>query len=245
MNQSGLTIVADLVLSSRKVFFVKMLSKIMRLNPFATSALVLAVVALIMSTRTTGFVLVLTAGVAVAALMVSMAVMFYHARFVEKEKVIVENFSLWYDIGEPAAGLQRVSKGDVGTAVRLVRLDLNSLLSNAKLLHDRVSLLLGREEFEELTQEKIEVLTDFLSRDIEAVIEKLSEEEGFPENTAESIELCASLADRVAGRLSRIQKDKPEAVYARLEPLRHAAKKLSGDLSTISTNISNFIKAKT
>jgi hypothetical protein len=215
----------------------------MRIHPIAVIPLFLAVIALVMAGGTGGYLLLLTTGLAAAAVLVSLATISQYARSpAEVKQVPIENFSLWADIGEPGAELRRLSPDDLEAAVRIANADLGSLSSNADLLNARISLLLGRPEFVELTQEKFDGQTGHLSQDLRTVVKKLRTGKEFSAGVLDLIERCASQADRIANKLYDFQRGKPELVHIYVEPLRRAAEKLSRDLRLVFTNVSDFMK---
>lgn len=214
----------------------------MRFHPIVIIPLLLAVVALVMAGGAGGPLWPLTAGLAAATVLVLMATLFQYLKpRAEVRQVPIENFSLWADVGEPGAELKRLSPDDVEAATRIAVADLGSLSSNADLINDRIALLLGRPEFEELTQEKFNERTEKLVHDLRAAVEKLRKE--FRVGISNPIEQCASQANRIANKLSKFQRGKPGLVHIYIEPLRRAAEKLSRDLELASQNISNFIKS--
>ena len=216
----------------------------MRLHPIVVLPLFLAVVALVMAGGAGGHLLPLTAGLAAATVLVTLATIFQYARpSAEVRQVPVENFYFWADVGEPGAELRRLSFGDLEAAMRIANADLGSLSSNADLLNARISLLLGRPEFVELTQEKFDEQTGRLSQDLRAVVKKLGVGRELSAEVLDLIERCASRADRIANKLYNFQRGKPELVYIYLEPLRRAAEKLSHDLRFFFTNVSDFMKS--
>lgn len=215
---------------------------IMRFHPIVIIPLFLAVTALVMTSGASGYLVPLTVGLATATLLVAIAIIFQYMKpFTETKQVAIENFSLWADIGEPGADLRRFSPEDVEAATRIASADLGSLSSNADLLHARISLLLGREGFEELMQEKFNEQTEKLSENLRGITQQLKK--GFRAEILGSIEQCASQVDRIANKLYDFQREKSEVVHIYVEPLRRAAEKLSSDLRLASVNISNFMKS--
>lgn len=202
----------------------------------------MAVIALIIASGTSGYLLPLTAGLAAATVLVVLGIISQYMKPpAEVKQVPIENFYLWADIGESGAELRRLSPGDVEAATRIASADLGSLSSNADLLNSRISLLLGRDGFEELTQEKFNGQTEKLSEDLRGITKQLKK--GFQAEILSSIEQCASQADRIANKLYDFQRGKSEVVHVYVEPLRRAAEKLSSDLRLAFTNISNFVKS--
>lgn len=204
--------------------------------------LFLAVIALVIAGGTSGYLLPLTAGLAAVTVLVVLGIISQYMKPpAEVKQVPIENFYLWADIGESGAELRRLSPGDVEAATRIASADLGSLSSNADLLNSRISLLLGRDGFEELTQEKFNGQTEKLSEDLRGITKQLKK--GFQAEILSSIEQCASQADRIANKLYDFQRGKSEVVHVYVEPLRRAAEKLSSDLRLAFTNISNFVKS--
>ncbi len=202
----------------------------------------MAVIALVIASGTSGYLLPLTAGLAAATVLVVLGIISQYMKPpAEVKQVPIENFYLWADIGESGAELRRLSPGDVEAATRIASADLGSLSSNADLLNSRISLLLGRDGFEELTQEKFNGQTEKLSEDLRGITKQLKR--GFQAEILSSIEQCASQADRIANKLYDFQRGKSEVVHVYVEPLRRAAEKLSSDLRLAFTNISNFVKS--
>ncbi len=215
---------------------------IMRPHPLIIVPLFLAVIALVITSGTSGYLLPLAAGLSVATVFLAFAVIFQYTRPPpDVKQVPVENFYLWADIGESGAELSRLSLGDVEAATRIVSADLSALSSNADLLNARISLLLGREGFEELTREKFNLQTEKLSEDLRGITRQLKKE--FQAEILSSIEQCASQADRIANKLYDFQRGKSEVIHTYAEPLRRAAEKLSSDLRLAFVNISNFMKS--
>lgn len=204
--------------------------------------LFLAVIALVIAGGTSGYLLPLTAGLAAVTVLIVLGIISQYMKPpAEVKQVPIENFYLWADIGESGAELRRLSPGDVEAATRIASADLGSLSSNADLLNSRISLLLGRDGFEELTQEKFNGQTEKLSEDLRGITKQLKK--GFQAEILSSIEQCASQADRIANKLYDFQRGKSEVVHVYVEPLRRAAEKLSSDLRLAFTNISNFVKS--
>ena len=233
----------------------------MRFHPIAVIPIFLAAVALVMASEAGGYFLLLTAVLAAAAVFISLVTIFRYAKpsvevkqapvenfryakpSIDVKQIPVENFSLWADVGEPGAELRHLSPDDLEAAVRIANSDLGSLSSNVDLLNARISMLLGKPEFVELTQKKFDEQTGRLSQDFHAAVKKLGTEKELSVEVLNLIERCASQADRVANKLYDFQQGKPELVHTYLEPLRRAAEKLSRDLRLVFTNVSDFMKS--
>lgn len=212
----------------------------MRVYPLAIIPLLLAIAALIMG-GFAGSQMYLIIGLAVAAFLVTVATLFQYTRSsYEAKQVPVENFSIWADVGEPAAELRRLNFADVGAAMRIAAADLGSLSANAELLDARISILLGKEGFDELRQEKLHQSLRNLASDVNAIVQKLRTAKIFPAETVNLLEQCASQSDRIANKLFEFERGKSEVVRIYVEPLRRAAEKLSRDLRLASANMANF-----
>lgn len=222
----------------------------MRIPLFAIAALIAAFAALVISGGATGELLYPTIGTAAAAVLVAIATFYqYKKPPVEVARIPIENFSLWADVGEPAAGLRRLGGGDMESALRITSADFGSLASNAGLLSERLSILIGRHGFDELTRGKLHRSAYSLLDDIRSVTKKMGSGEGRSaegvQRLLDSIEGCAAQADRIANKLYDFERGKPEIVRAYSEPLRRAAEKLSRDLRLANTNLRNYMKAAT
>ena len=217
----------------------------MRIHLFAVVPLILVGVALaiVILTPSGGVLTYLVIGLAAAAALVTIATLFQYTRTsTEAKQVPVENFSIWVDVGEPAADLKRLSFDDAGSAVRIATADLDALASNAELLSYRLSLLVEREGFEEIRQEKLHKVTGDVAHGIHSVIEKLRSANTIPPEAITSLEQYASQSDRIANKLFEFEQGKSEVVHVYVGPLRRAAEKLSRDLRLASANISNFAR---
>ena len=228
----------------------------MRIPLIATAALFAALVAfgalavLVISEGAGGELLYLTVGVAAAAVLVAIATFYQYERPpVEVSRIPIENFSLWADVGEPGAGLRRLGAGDMESALRITGADFGSLASNTGLLSERLSILMGRHGFDELTRSKLHRSAYSLLEDIRSIIKKMGSGEGRSTESVQklfdSIEGCAAQADRIANKLYDFERGKPEIVRAYSEPLRRAAEKLSRDLRLANTNLRNYMKVTT
>lgn len=219
----------------------------MRVPLIATAALIVALAALVVSGRAGGELLPLTIGAASAAVLVALAAFFQSRRPpVEIEHVPIENFSLWTDVGEPAAGLRRLGEGQTESAFRITSTDLSSLASNAGLLSERLSILIGRHGFDELTRSKFHRNAYSLLEDIRSIVKKMRSGEGRStediQRLLDGIEGCAAQADRIANKLYDFQRGKSEIIRTYTDPLRRAAEKLSRDLRLANANLRNYLK---
>jgi len=214
----------------------------MRLYPLAIIPLILSLAAIVLSVSAPGPQFYLTVGVAGATFLVSAAILFtYSRRSTEAKQIPLENFSLWTDVGEPAAELRRLSLTDVFAAAQITSTDLASLAANAELLQSRSYMLVGRDGFEDLLKEKMHRRVENLASDIHAITEKINSDRKLSPEIIPMIEQCASQADRIANKFFELEGGKPEVVYLYLEPLRRAAEKLSRDLRQASSNISKYL----
>lgn len=214
----------------------------MRLYPLAIIPLVLSLGAIILSVITPGPQFYLTVGVAGATFLVSAAILFTYARkSTEARQIPLENFSLWADVGEPAAELRRLSAGDAFAAAQIAATDLASLAANAELLQSRTYLLVGRAGFECVTEEKMHRRVESLLNDINRITRTISDSKKLTADIIPQIEQCAAQAERIAIKFFELEDGKPETVYIYLEPLRRAAEKLSRDLKLAASNISKYL----
>jgi len=216
----------------------------MRFHPIAVVPLFLAGVALVIGVKAGGYLLPFTAVLAAATVFISLAAILRYARLpIQVKQMPVENFSFWADAGKPGAELRHLSLDDLAAAVRIAKADLGFLSSNADLLNARTSLLLGKPEFVELVQKKLDGQTGRLSQDLQGAVKKLGTGREISVELLDLIERCASQADRIANKLYDFQQGKPELVHTYVEPLRRGAEKLSRDLRIVFTNVSDFVKS--
>ncbi|WP_428085118.1 hypothetical protein [Candidatus Hadarchaeum sp.] len=214
----------------------------MRLYPLAIIPLVLSLGAIVVSAINPGPQSYLTVGVAGATFLVSAAILFaYSRKSTEAKQIPLENFSLWADVGEPAAELRRLGLDETFAAVQIVATDLDSLAANAELLRARTSLLVGRPGFESVTEEKMHRRVESLVNDIDKIARSIRDTKELTKEVIPKIEDCAAQADRIAGKFFELEEGKPETVYIYLEPLRRAAEKLSRDLRMAAVNISKYL----
>lgn len=218
----------------------------MRISPIAIIALALAFVALVVAIGTEEEILPFMVMLAAAAALVAIATLFQYTRpSADVARVPIEDFSLWMDVGEPAAELRRLGPQEIDSAIQIAGADMGSLASNAELLSERLSLLVGKHGFDELTREKSHRHAYNLAADLRAVVKKLGLRESWSgegiQQVLEGLEGCAAQADRIANKLYDFQREKPEIVRAYTEPLRRAAEKLSRDLRLVATNLGNYI----
>ncbi|MEM2875128.1 MAG: hypothetical protein QW567_03820 [Candidatus Hadarchaeales archaeon] len=220
----------------------------MRINPLAIIPLALAMLALVISAFTVGWspsLMAITIGLAVATALVAIATLFQYTRSsAEAKQVPVENFSLWADVGEPAAELRRMGYENVQAAVRIAAADLGSLAANAELLSARIAMLLGKEGFAELSSSGVHREVEKIARGVNLVVEKLRSGNGLSPEIVAPLEEHASSADRVANKLFEFEKGKSEVVRIYVDPLRRASEKLSRDLRVAFGNINSFISGK-
>ncbi len=213
----------------------------MRIHPLALVPFLLASIGLIIAMFTVGRDIYLVIGLAVATVFVAIATLFQYSRSShEAKQVPLENFSIWADVGEPASELRRLNFDDIGAAARIAAADLGSLSANAELLGARISMLLGKEDFEDLRQEKLHQGFKNLASSVNAIVEKLRATNRFPVETVTSLEQCASQSDRMANKLFEFERGKSEVVRIYIEPLRRAAEKLSRDFRLASANLASF-----
>ena len=217
----------------------------MRIPIYPIAASVFALAAFITAAFSSGYILPIALGVASAACLVSFATFTLYQGPAKVKEIPIENFSLWADIGEPATGLSRCGAGEFLPAMKMACADLGSLALNSKLLNSRVSMLVGKPDFEGIVKEGLNVYTRNLARDLQRVVESLSSEVTSADRVPgilSLIESCASQTDRIANKFYEFGREKPEAVRVQVEPLRRAAEKLSRDLRLAHTNIADYMK---
>lgn len=214
----------------------------MRIHPLTVLPFILALIALLLAGYTTGTNLLLTAGLAAGTALIGIALILQRVMSPEAKQVPVENFSLWADVGDPGAELKRLSYDNIATAARVVATDLSSLVSNAELLGARMSLLINRPEFGELSKETLNRDANAVAYDIKAVVKKIRSAKGFTPELISSLEQYAARSDRIANRLYEFERGKSEVVRVYTEPLRRAAEKLARDLRKASANMSSFAR---
>jgi len=160
--------------------------------------------------------------------------------------VPLEDFSVWMETGEPAAGLRELKPRDVGAAAGMVSSSLGLLASNSELLTLRLSALSGRRGFSELARSGVQLETQELSGKIRKTVAKLARGEGWsPEGlrpVLDELERCAAGYDRLANKLFDLHRERPEAIRSTAEPLRRAAERLSRDLRRACANIGDYSK---
>ncbi|MEM2878296.1 MAG: hypothetical protein QXG10_01960 [Candidatus Hadarchaeales archaeon] len=220
----------------------------MKINPLAAVPLFLALLALVVSTMAVGtpfYLIVVIVGLAVATALVAIATLFQYTRSsTEAKQVPVENFSLWADVGEPAAELKRMGYENVEAALKIAAADLGSLAANAELLAARLAMLMDREGFGELTSSRINRDVQGIASGINSLVERMKKADGFSADDISPLEGYASTADRVANKLFEFEKGKSEIVHIYVDPLRRASEKLSRDIRVAYGNIKNFISSK-
>lgn len=220
----------------------------MRISITAAAALVLAFVAfviLVVVWATWEFPLY-AVFVALAAVLVALATFFRFGRHLPRAaRIPVEDFSIWSEVGEPAAELKRFGPEEVASASRIASSDLGLIASNASLLSERLAILVGRKGFEELTESKLHRDAYGLTERLYSLVKRLGAQEGWSAEGAkpvlEEMESCAAHSDRMANKLFEFQREKTPEVRACLEPLRRAAEKLSRDLRLMASNLSAYL----
>jgi hypothetical protein len=229
---------------------IKMRIPIVATGAFLVALAAFAIAAITVAGSSTGEVTTLTVGtvgIATAAIMVSIATFYIQNKPpAEVARIPLENFTLWADVGEPAAGIHRIGEGDVDSAMKIASTDFGSLASNSWLLSERLSILMGKHGFDELTRGKLNRGAYSLTEEIRSCMKRLRSSEGRSTDGVrkllDNIEGCASQADRIANKLYDFERGKPEIIKVQTEPLRRAAEKLSRDLRQGSTNLRNFLK---
>lgn len=163
---------------------------------------------------------------------------------VRRPTMPLEDFTVWMETGEPAAGLRELKPREVGAAAGMVSSSLGLLASNSELLTLRLSTLSGKRGFSELARSGIQLDAQELSGKIRKTIAKLGRGESWsPEElrpVLDELERCAAGYDRLANKLFEIHRERPEVIRSTAEPLRRAAERLSRDLRRACANIGDY-----
>jgi hypothetical protein len=221
----------------------------MNISPIATFALVIAFAALVFAGGASGEFLPLLIGVAAATIFVALAAVFKAGSGMSRAaaRIPLEDFTIWSDVGEPMAELKRLTSNDKIAAIRIVDADLGSLTLNAELIHQRLLLLAEKPDFKDLSQLKLDLQTNSLIRELQKILTQLgSGKEHSADDlklAAQSIEGCASQADRIANKFYDFVRGKQEIIRIYIEPLRRAAENLSRDLRLASVNLRKYVEA--
>ncbi len=203
-------------------------------------ALVVALFAVVVAVATGP----LAFGVAIATLMVALAVV-YQYLYVPKpqeQEIRVEDFSWWADLGEPLFRLKDADPSDSATAAQLVASDLKVIHKNCALLHDRISLLIGRRDFEDLPAPLLVTETKQAAGALQQIIQECEQALRVRPELHKSLERIASRLDRVGNKLYEFERGRSELIKTYADPLRRAAEKLSRDLRKAATNLFQFEK---
>jgi len=184
-------------------------------------------------------------GVSMATVVIGIAVIYLYSKPTEValKGIQLENFSIWADIGDPGAELQRLEPNDLWSAVRVMRADLDTLSTNASLLGKRVSMLLGKENFGGLSRYDIQGDARKVAQRTSSLASRMESDGKFPSETTTILEQSAALLDRAANKLFEFERGKPETVHIYVDPLKRAAEKLSKDMRQATSNISDFSKS--
>lgn len=165
---------------------------------------------------------------------------------VRRPTMPLEDFTVWMETGEPAAGLRELKPREVDTAASMTSSSLGLLASNSELLTLRLSTLSGRRGFSELARSGIQLEAQELSGKIRKTVAKLGRKESWsPEGlrpVLDELERYAAGYDRLANKLFDLHRERPEAVRSTAEPLRRAAERLSRDLRRAGANIGDYAK---
>ena len=183
-------------------------------------------------------------GVALATVMIGIAVIYLYGKPPElaPKGIQLENFSIWADIGEPGAELQRLEPNDMWSAVRVMKTDLDTLSANAALIGKRILMLIGRDNFDGIARHDLQGDARKVARKTSDLAKKMEADGKFPSETIPILEQNAALLDRVANKLFEFEHGKPEMVHIYVDPLKRAAEKLSKDMRQATSNIASFSK---
>jgi hypothetical protein len=212
----------------------------MREAPFPILALGAAIVALIIAAFTGPLAL----GVALATLAVAIAVVYQYSSTLrpQEEEIPLEDFSWWADVGEPAAALRNLKSGDISLAVQIISSDLKNLSRNSDLLGRRLALLIGRRDFEGLSEEDFSGEALKISNSISELARGMVKRGELQRGFYKSLEQYAARFDRMGNRLYEFERGKSEIIQIYIDPLRRAAESLSRDLRKAASNTFKFEK---
>lgn len=203
-------------------------------------ALVMALLAVILASITGPLAL----GVAIATLGVAFAVVYQYlyAPGTKEEEIRVEDFSWWADLGEPLFRLKEASPNDEPAAAQLIASDLKVIHKNCSLLHDRISLLVGRRGFEDLPATLLVTETQQVAGAMQKLVEECEKSLRLRPDLYKTLERMASRLDRVGNKLYEFERGKSETIIAYVDPLRRAAEKLSKDLRKAASHLFQYEK---
>jgi hypothetical protein len=162
--------------------------------------------------------------------MIGIAVIYLYGKPPElaPKGIQLENFSIWADIGEPGAELQRLEPNDMWSAVRVMKTDLDTLSANAALIGKRILMLIGRDNFDGIARHDLQGDARKVARKTSDLAKKMEADGKFPSETIPILEQNAALLDRVANKLFEFEHGKAE--------------KLSKDMRQATSNIASFSK---
>ena len=168
-------------------------------------------------------------------------------RFMVRGPVMsVEDFAVWMEAGEAAAGLRGLKPHEVDAAAAMTSSSIGLLASNSELLTLRLSTLSGRHGFLWLASSGMSAEAQKLSVNIRKIVAGLALKENWSPNRLRSIvdelESCAAGYDRLANKLFDLHREEPEVLRSAVEPLRRAAERSSRDLRRAGTNIAEYAK---
>jgi hypothetical protein len=216
-------------------------------------ALIISFSAFVFAAASQGLSLLLLTALVSAAVIVVFATLYLYMKPRKEPAVLsvepashipLEDFTVWVDIGSPAEELQSLSWKDAELALATVRADLSSLVTNVRLLNDRIGLLIGRSGFEGLTSAGLSQDLQNLNYGISFILDLV----GVPKFSIEGMreianraEGCALIAEQIAGKLRAFREGKPNEISVYIRPLLRAVEKLSSDLRAAKSNIDLFI----
>jgi chromosome segregation ATPase len=183
-------------------------------------------------------------GVALATLAVALAVVYQYTITTrpQEEEIRLEDFSWWVDVVEPAADLKNLKAEESGLAARIVSSDLKNLSKNSDLLNRRLALLIGRRDFEGLSEEDYSGEARKVANSLSELAQGMERRGAFQQGFYRLLEQHASRLDRVANKLYEFEREKPETICVYVDPLRRASEKLSRDLRRAASNVFKFEK---
>jgi hypothetical protein len=182
-------------------------------------------------------------GVALATMCVALAVVYQYSKgpTSREEEIVLEDFSWWADIGEPAASLKTLKPDETWLASQIVSAELKSLSRNAELLGKRLGILIGRSDFKGLDSDFAHE-AEKVSRSLTGLAHKTEKDKVVEPDVYKYLEQYATRLDRVANKLYEFKQAKSDLVHVYVDPLRRAAEKLSRDLRHAAANLFKYTK---
>jgi hypothetical protein len=186
----------------------------------------------------------LAIGVALATLAVAIAVIYQYTitSRPQEEEIPLEDFSWWIDGGEPVADLKNLKPEEASLAIQIVSSDLKNLSKNSDLLGRRLALLIGRRDFEGLSESDYSGEARKVANSLSELAQGMEKRGALQPGFYRLLEQHASRLDRMANKLYEFERGRSETIRVYIDPLRRASEKLSRDLRKAASNAFKFEK---